>query len=966
MTYKEKLKKISENEWILDKKYRENARVDSKIIANESVLKNLEDEAIEQLTNVACLPGIIEPVIGLSDMHWGYGLPMGAVGAFDAEEGVISAGCTGFDINCLSKDSRILHKFGYTKKIKDFEDCWHKEKIICVNPSEKVKDTKIDAFMCFKPKKRVFEVKTQSGQSIVATEDHPFFTQEGMKELKEIQENKDRLSVFPFNGVEYQIPTKDIIISEKDIGKKEHIKELKKRGLLPLMQNNPKLPLLIKIFGFVLGDGCAYSSKKRSFVCFYGKRDDLESIRNDVSELGFIPSKIFSRMRKHKINTFYDEVNFEREEESFRTNSNSFFYLLKALKLPTGNKTRREFDVPRWILNAPKWQKRLFLASFFGAELSSPKTVTDHDYNFYGPVLSMDKIYDLKENGKKFLRQISYLLKEFDVKSKLISERKEYLLKDGKFSYRLRLQISSSPNNLINLWSRIGYEYNVERRFLGNVASHYLKFKNNVIKERKKAEKIALALKMKGNKFSKISSFLKSKYINERFLKRSIYEGRKGEPRISSNFMKFGKFLREFTKGLGRTGQCWDYIKYKKEINYSDFVYDFSVADENHNFIANNFIVSNCGINMIRTNLGEEEIKPKLKELMDELFRRIPCGVGSKGKLRLSKEELDKVLIEGVDWAIKNGYGVKEDKENMEEKGKIDGADVTKVSDLAKKRGLSQLGTLGAGNHFLEVQKVSHIYDKEKAKKYGVTKEGQITIMIHCGSRGLGHQIATDYLQIHEKAAEKYNIKLPDKQLVCAPVNSSEGQDYFKAMKCAVNYAFCNRLVMTHWIREAFENVFKKSWQDMDIHTIYSVCHNICKYEKHYIPGTKRKENMYIHRKGATRSFPDTPVLIAGTMGTASYLLEGTEKAERETFGSSCHGAGRAMSRNAAIKQFKGSEIKHELEKEGKQIRATSYEVLAEESPSAYKDVDSVIESVVGAGINIKIARMIPLGVAKG
>lgn len=374
----------------------------------------------------------------------------------------------------------------------------------------------------------------------------------------------------------------------------------------------------------------------------------------------------------------------------------------------------------------------------------------------------------------------------------------------------------------------------------------------------------------------------------------------------------------------------------------------------------------NCGINMIRTNLTAEEIKPKLKELMDELFRRIPCGVGSKGKLRLDRKELDKVLVEGVDWAIKNGYGVKEDKENMEEKGKMDGADVTKVSDLAKKRGLSQLGTLGAGNHFLEVQKVSHIYDKEKAEKYGVIKEGQITIMIHCGSRGLGHQIATDYLQIHEKAAKKYSISLPDPQLVCAPVNSLEGQDYFKAMKCAVNYAFCNRLVMTHWIREAFENVFKKSWQDMDMNTIYSVCHNICKYEKHYIPGTKRKENMYVHRKGATRSFLDTPVLIAGTMGTASYLLEGTEKAERETFGSSCHGAGRAMSRNAAIKQFKGSEIKHELEKEGKQIRATSYEVLAEESPSAYKDVDSVVESVVGAGINIKIARMIPLGVAKG
>ncbi len=374
----------------------------------------------------------------------------------------------------------------------------------------------------------------------------------------------------------------------------------------------------------------------------------------------------------------------------------------------------------------------------------------------------------------------------------------------------------------------------------------------------------------------------------------------------------------------------------------------------------------NCGINMIRTNLTINEIKPKLKDLMNELFKRIPCGVGSKGKLKLDKKELDNVLVEGVDWAIRNGYGVKEDKENTEEQGRMKGADSSKVSELAKKRGLQQLGTLGAGNHFLEVQQVSNIYDKEKAKKYGILKEGQITVMLHCGSRGLGHQVATDYLQIHSNAAKKYNIKLPDPQLVCAPVNSQEGQDYFKAMQCAVNYAFCNRLVMTHWIREAFESVFKKSWKEMDMHTIYSICHNICKYEKHFIPGTNKQQNMYVHRKGATRSFRDSPVLIAGTMGTASYLLEGTEKSEKETFGSSCHGAGRAMSRNEAIRRFKGQEIKKHLEECGEQIRATGYEVLAEESPDAYKDVDAVVDSVVGAGINIKVARMTPLGVAKG
>jgi len=374
----------------------------------------------------------------------------------------------------------------------------------------------------------------------------------------------------------------------------------------------------------------------------------------------------------------------------------------------------------------------------------------------------------------------------------------------------------------------------------------------------------------------------------------------------------------------------------------------------------------NCGITLIRTNLTVNDVKPKLKELMNELFAKVPCGVGSKGKLHLTKQQLDDVLVSGVDWAIQNGYGCKKDKKATEEEGKMANADPSKVSELAKKRGIPQLGTLGAGNHFLEVQQVSNIFDKDKAKKYGIDREGQITIMLHCGSRGLGHQVATDYLRIHAHAAKKYNIKLPDPQLVCAPVLSKEGQDYFKAMCCAVNYAFVNRLVMTQWIREAFAAVFKRSWEDMDMHTIYSICHNICKYEKHYLPGTKTQKWLYVHRKGATRSFPNMPVLIAGTMGTASYLLEGTEKAMHETFGSSCHGSGRVMSRHAAIKKFYGAEIKEKLHMKGEEIRSTHPEVLAEEAPLAYKDVDAVIDSVVGAGINLRIARMTPLGVAKG
>tara|TARA_Y100000310_G_scaffold338316_1_gene427619 strand:+ start:2292 stop:3695 length:1404 start_codon:yes stop_codon:yes gene_type:complete len=371
----------------------------------------------------------------------------------------------------------------------------------------------------------------------------------------------------------------------------------------------------------------------------------------------------------------------------------------------------------------------------------------------------------------------------------------------------------------------------------------------------------------------------------------------------------------------------------------------------------------NCGINLIRTNLTYDDVKDKMKELIPALFSKIPCGVGSKGKLRIDNKELDKVLVNGVNWAVENGYGTKDDIEHTEEKGCMKGVDPSTISDMAKKRGRPQLGTLGAGNHFLEIQKVDEIFDEKTAKKFGLFKD-QVVIMLHCGSRGLGHQVASDYLKIHEKAAKKYGIDLPDRQLVCAPVDSKEGQDYFSAMKGAVNYAFTNRLVMTHWIREVFAEVFNKSWESLDMKTVYALAHNITKLEEHKIDGETQK--VYITRKGATRSFPGDPVLIAGSMGTASYVLVGTETAMEKTFGSTCHGAGRALSRHAAIKQFRGEDIKRDLEAKGEVIMATNPKVLAEEADKAYKPIDDVIESVHGAGISLKVTRNIPLGVCKG
>lgn len=372
----------------------------------------------------------------------------------------------------------------------------------------------------------------------------------------------------------------------------------------------------------------------------------------------------------------------------------------------------------------------------------------------------------------------------------------------------------------------------------------------------------------------------------------------------------------------------------------------------------------NCGINSIRTDLTIRELKPKISQLIGELFRAIPCGVGAKGRLKLNHGQLEDVLARGVKWAIENGYGNENDSKNTEEKGCMEGGDPSKVSDLAKKRGLQQLGTLGAGNHFLEIQSVSDIHDTAKAKKMGIDETGQVMIMLHCGSRGLGHQVASDYLKIQEAAVKKYGIWLPDPQLACAPADSKEGQDYFSAMKCAVNYSFTNRIVMTQWIRETFEKVFGKDWETLGMHTVYGLCHNVVKLEEHSIGGEKRK--VFVHRKGSTRSFPGDPVLIAGTMGTSSYILEGTEVAMEKTFGSTVHGAGRRMSRNAAIKKFWGGKVKEDLAKKGIFAQSTHPKVLSEEAPGAYKNVDEVIESVHGMGISRKVARMVPVGVCKG
>ena len=384
----------------------------------------------------------------------------------------------------------------------------------------------------------------------------------------------------------------------------------------------------------------------------------------------------------------------------------------------------------------------------------------------------------------------------------------------------------------------------------------------------------------------------------------------------------------------------------------------------------------NCGVRLLRTNLREEDLRPKLKELLDVIFRNVPSGVGRGGKVKVSMNELDQVLRLGARWAVENGFGWDEDLEHLEEKGCLAHADPTKVSNTAKKRGMPQLGSLGAGNHFLEVQKVDKIYNPSVAKVFGIEEEGQITVMIHTGSRGLGHQVCSDYLREMERKYHHLVSKLPDRELIYAPSKSDVAESYFKAMCAAANYAWCNRQMILHWTRESFQQVFKKDPESLGMKVIYDVAHNIAKVEEHEINGEKVK--CFLHRKGATRAFPPgsedippdyrsvgQPVLIPGCMGTASYVLVGNEEA-RKTFYSTAHGAGREMSRHAATRRYRGERVAKELEGRGILVRAASWRVVAEEAPGAYKDIDEVVRVSDRAGIGKLVVRLVPIGVVKG
>ncbi|MFW5912528.1 MAG: intein-containing RctB family protein [Candidatus Hadarchaeota archaeon] len=948
MGWKGKIERIDEVTWEISKTHKKGMRVPTKIFASPNLLEGMKnDMTLEQGTNVAFLGGIYKNSVVLPDGHQGYGFPIGGVAATDAEEGVISPGGVGYDINCLPGDTDVLSSLGYRRNI---EDVSPGDEVTVMNDSH-AKPTEV-ILTQERTDECLYKISTGLGYEIKATGDHPILTRNGMKEVLDLSEGEE-VALHPFNGVKYEDPKPHLILSESEF-KGPIREELEKRGLLPLSADNEKLPYLLKIFGYLLGDGTVYDKN----TVFYGKKEDLKEVKEDLGVLGY-SAKVYERERKYDI----DGKKFEGTEFHLKASARSLVKLLLKLGYPKGNKTGNEIEVPEWISNLPKWMKRLFLASFFGAEMSKPKT--SNGYNFYMPEVKFSRKKVDGSGDPDFLYQISELLEDFDVDS-TVSKTSEY---DGKIIYRLLVQ--GVTDNLLSLWGKIGYEYNLQRKELAAAAVAFLRLKRSVKREREEIRK-----EINENEEELSIEELVSKYgdvVNRRFVERSLW-GDTSEVRPPRNFVKFDEFKENFVSGE----IVFDNVVDIEKIEHGGKVYDFTVGDENHNFVANGMVVSNCGVRLLRTDFEKEEVSPNIRDLTDTLFENVPSGVGSESKVGFSKSDLDDILENGAKSVVERGYGREEDPEVLEEEGCIEAADSSKVSSKAKDRGRSQVGSLGSGNHFLEVQYVDQVFDKKVAEKFGITHEGQVMAMIHTGSRGFGHQVCSDNLRKMEDAAGDYGIDLPDRELVNVPVKSKEGQDYLSQMACAANFAWANRQMITHWTRQSFKEVFDRDPETMGLDIIYDVAHNIAKFEKHKVNGSEKE--VCVHRKGATRALPPghpevpkiyrdvgQPVIIPGNMGSASYVMVGAEDSMEKTFGSTAHGAGRTMSRRGAKGKFWGEDVKDELWEENHiYVKATHGSVIAEESPGAYKNIDEVAKVSDKAGIGTMVARLRPMGVAKG
>jgi tRNA-splicing ligase RtcB len=951
-------------------------RVPARVLASETLLDEIgEDKTLQQLRNATHLPGMTGHAICMPDGHQGYGFPVGGVGATDTETGCISPGSVGYDINCLPGDTDVRLSFGRKLPLESLRERFETERAAVATGSElTVSDIRL--FTESGPKS-VFELETRTGRRIEATADHEFETPDGMITVGDLHPG-DSVYVQPFEGLEHEDPDDFTVLSEDDFADEnpQIRRVLKERGLLPLQSTDEAFNRLLKVVGFLLGDG-SYGGPGQTW--FYGEPEELEEIREDIRAVGFKPSKIYERDRNHDV----DGSTFERTEYSFKTTSKALRRVFVELGVPEGPKVESGFTTPDYLDRLTDWQRALFYSAYFGAEMTAP--AAQHDKNLYCPKVSQTRTVETKGEGRAFFEDLAAFLDDVGIETNEI-ETFETDSNRSASTIRLRLGIKNDSKNLLRFFTRVGYRYHPTKQRKAMQAVQYLRTKEQEIARRERIAADAEALADGGTPVSEIREQFE---INDRFIERSVWSGRAGRPRPGDDFPGFEEFCE--TVDVRADGAIETEIEAIKDAG-SKPVYDIGVTHDAHTFLANGFVVSNCGVRMMKTNLTYADVQGHEEELVEALFANVPSGLGGGGIVESGIDTVEAVLSRGVDWALEEGWAVEDDLTHCEDEGRRPDADPSAVSQKAKDRGKNQLGSLGSGNHFLEVQRVTDVYRDDVADAYGLEPE-QIVVLIHCGSRGLGHQTCTDYLRKIEKRHGDLLADLPDKELAAAPAGSELAEEYYGAMCACINFAWVNRQLIMHRVRQVFERVFDRSWESMEMQLLYDVAHNIAKKEVHTVgvdpqgrpvrggeAADREERELYVHRKGATRAFPaghpevpaayrdvGQPIIIPGSMGAGSYVLRGGEASMDLTFGSTAHGAGRLMSRTQAKQEFWGETVQDELREQNQvYVKAQSGATVAEEAPGVYKDVDEVVRVSDALGIGDKVARTYPVCNIKG
>ena len=963
------LHKVRDHVWEMPPE--DGMRVPARVFASEALLEEIADDlSLRQLRNTTHLPGVRKYAVCMPDGHQGYGFPVGGVAGIDAEDGCISPGAVGYDINCLSGDTDVRLSFGRRLPMADLRERFEEEHAVVAG--EELTGSEIRLFTESEDE-RVVEVETETGRTLRATVDHPLRTPDGMVEVDDLEAG-DTVLVHPFEGIEHEDPEEFTVLSASDFDDEDPqlVAFLQRNDLLPLQSTDDAFCRLLKLAGFHTGDG-AFRDEQ---TWFYADPADLEAIRDDVSALGFTPSRIYSRERDHEI----DGTEFTRTEHAVKVGAHGFKQLLLRLGAPGGSKVESGFTLPEWFDRLASWQQALYLSAFFGAEMSAPSALSDT--NFYAPTVSQNRRRDVADAGERFLSGIADALQSLGIETNDL-ERFDAETEDTE---RLRFGINTDPQNLVEFFSKVGFRYNAEKDRKAALATQYLRRKEDVIDRR---ARIASEVEARADGGESVSKLTGEYDINNRFVERSAWSGRSGRPRPPADFPSFEAFCdaTEVRENLTVPVEIESIEPAGREP-----VYDVGVDHDAHNFVADGFVVSNCGVRMVKTSLPYDDVQGREPELVDALFDAIPSGLGGGGVVETDHGTVEAVLERGVDWCLESGYAVESDLAHCEDEGRRPDADADAVSRKAKDRGRNQLGSLGSGNHFLEVQRVTDVYDESVADAYGLRTD-QVVVLIHCGSRGLGHQVCTDYLREIEEAHGGLLSQLPDRELAAAPAGSQLAEDYYDAMCAAINFAWVNRQLITHRTREVFAEVFGEPWQDLGMELLYDVAHNIAKKEVHDVgvgpedrptgdgdAPDREETELFVHRKGATRAFPaghpevptayrdvGQPVIIPGSMGAGSYVLCGGSESMDVSFGSTAHGAGRLMSRTQAKDEYWGGDVQDDL-RAGNEIhvKADSGATIAEEAPGVYKDVDEVVEVSDALGIGDTVARVYPVCNIKG